>query len=127
MFVIIGGEPLTSGLEDKLRLDDAGYMMTGPDVVSSDRARWWRNDREPLLLESSQPGLFVAGDIRRGSTKRVASAVGEGAMAIALVHTYLSSSERQRPKARLAGFDHPTDPSHQAHHKRRARRKGEPR
>jgi thioredoxin reductase (NADPH) len=95
MFVIIGGEPLTSGLEEELRLDESGYMMTGPDLVSGDRARWWPLEREPLFLESSQPGLFVAGDIRHGSTKRVASAVGEGAMAVALVHTYLSKLTSQ--------------------------------
>jgi thioredoxin reductase (NADPH) len=91
MFVIIGGAPLTSGLDDELRLGKGGYMMTGPDVVSSERARWWPLEREPLFLESSQPGLFVAGDIRAGSTKRVASAVGEGAMAVTLVHRYLAN------------------------------------
>jgi thioredoxin reductase (NADPH) len=93
LFVIIGGEPLTTGLEDDLRLDEAGYLMTGPDVVARDRNRWWPLDRDPMLLESSQPGLFVAGDIRCGSTKRVASAVGEGAMAISLIHRYLASPE----------------------------------
>jgi thioredoxin reductase len=96
MFVIIGGEPLTSGLEEELRLDEAGYIMTGPDIVSDDRERWWPLERQPLFLESSQPGLFVAGDIRHGSTKRVASAVGEGAMAIALVHAHLARLERER-------------------------------
>jgi thioredoxin reductase (NADPH) len=68
--------------------------MTGPDLLDVDAndegRRWWPLDREPLFLESSQPGIFVAGDIRHGSIKRVASAVGEGAMAIALVHDYLA-------------------------------------
>lgn len=100
MFVIIGGEPLTSGLEEELRLDEAGYIMTGPDIVSDDRERWWPLNREPLFLESSQPGLFVAGDIRHGSTKRVASAVGEGAMAIALVHAHLARREHERQHPR---------------------------
>ncbi len=89
MFVIIGGEPLTTGLEEELLLDDGGYLVTGPDILSGDHARRWALEREPMYLESSQPGLFVAGDIRRGSTKRVASAVGEGAMAVTLVHRYL--------------------------------------
>src|SRR6202011_985696 len=93
MFVSSGGEPLTSGLENELRLDEAGYIMTGPDIVADDRACWWPLERAPLFLESSQPGLFVAGDIRHGSTKRVASAVGEGAMAIALVHAPLARPE----------------------------------
>jgi thioredoxin reductase (NADPH) len=63
--------------------------MTGPDLQRDTDDRWWALDRPPLPLESSQPGIFVAGDVRHGSMKRVASAVGEGAMAIALVHTYL--------------------------------------
>jgi thioredoxin reductase (NADPH) len=91
MFVIIGGAPLTSGLEGELRLDEAGYLMTGPDLVSGDSDRRWPLEREPMFLEACQPGLFVAGDIRHGSTKRVASAVGEGAMAVTLIHRYLST------------------------------------
>ena len=59
--------------------------MSGADADD----RWWPLDRAPLPLESSEPGVFVAGDVRHGSIKRVASAVGEGAMAIALVHTFL--------------------------------------
>ncbi len=112
MFVIIGGEPLTSGLEDELRLDEAGYIMTGPDIVSDDRERWWPLEREPLFLESSQPGLFVAGDIRHGSTKRVASAVGEGAMAIALVHAHLSKLESKRDTPEGSRVDHTNRPIH---------------
>ena len=67
--------------------------MTGADLVVGDRARWWPLDRDPLPLESSHPGAFIAGDVRHGSVKRVASAVGEGAMAVALVHTFLNSLE----------------------------------
>ena len=70
--------------------------MTGPDLVATDRARWWPLERDPLLLESSHPGVFITGDVRRGSVKRVASAVGEGAMAVALVHTFLSALEGRR-------------------------------
>jgi thioredoxin reductase (NADPH) len=69
--------------------------MTGPDLLdqAEDRGRWWPLDRDPLLLESSQPGVFVAGDVRHGSIKRVASAVGEGAMAVQLIHRYLGLRE----------------------------------
>jgi thioredoxin reductase (NADPH) len=90
MYVLIGGQPLTAGVGGWLRRDDRGYLMTGPDLHSDSQTEWWPLARDPLPLESSQPGLFVAGDVRHGSIKRVASAVGEGAMAIALLHTYLT-------------------------------------
>lgn len=97
LFVVIGGAPLTAGLEGWLRLDEGGYIMTGPDLIEGDgQGRTWPLQREPLFLESSQPGIFVAGDVRHGSIQRVASAVGEGAMAVTLVHTYLSSLEGAR-------------------------------
>jgi thioredoxin reductase (NADPH) len=92
MYVLIGGQPLTAGVEGWLRRDDGGYLMTGPDLHRDSETDWWPLARDPLPLESSQPGLFVAGDVRHGSIKRVASAVGEGAMAIALLHTYLVQS-----------------------------------
>jgi thioredoxin reductase (NADPH) len=90
LFVLIGGEPLTAGLADWLRTDERGYLMTGPDLLLDGDRDWWPLDRDPLFLETSQPGIFVAGDVRSGSIKRVASAVGEGAMAVSLVHTYLT-------------------------------------
>jgi thioredoxin reductase (NADPH) len=90
MYVLIGGQPLTVGVEGWLRRDEGGYLMTGPDLNQDGQGEWWPLTRDPLPLESSQPGLFVAGDARHGSIKRVASAVGEGAMAIALLHTYLA-------------------------------------
>ena len=90
MFVLIGGEPLTAGVEDWLRCDAGGYLMTGPELYAEADRDWWPLARDPLFLESSQPGLFVAGDVRHGSIKRVASAVGEGATSISLVHSYLS-------------------------------------
>jgi thioredoxin reductase (NADPH) len=96
MFVLIGGEPLTAGVEDWLRCDAGGYLMTGPDLHAEADRSWWPLARDPLFLESSQPGLFVAGDIRHGSIKRVASAVGEGAMSIALVHSYLATLDGDR-------------------------------
>jgi thioredoxin reductase (NADPH) len=90
MYVLIGGQPLTAGVEGWLRRDDGGYLMTGPALHRDSHTQWWPLARDPLPLESSQPGVFVAGDVRHGSIKRVASAVGEGAMAIALLHTYLA-------------------------------------
>jgi thioredoxin reductase (NADPH) len=91
LFVLIGAEPLTAPVADWLRCDDRGYFMTGPDLLQSSDRSWWPLARDPLFLESSQPGLFVAGDVRHGSIKRVASAVGEGAMAASLVHSYLAA------------------------------------
>jgi len=87
LFVFVGAQPMTSGVAGWLERDEHGFLVAGPDLAKNGR---WPLAREPLFLESSQPGLFVAGDIRRGSIKRVASAVGEGAMATALVHRYLS-------------------------------------
>jgi len=89
VFVLIGGAPLTAGIADWLRTDDRGYFVTGPDLHAEADRSWWPLARDPLFLESSRPGIFVAGDVRHGSIKRVASAVGEGAMAISLVHTFL--------------------------------------
>jgi thioredoxin reductase (NADPH) len=96
MFVLIGGEPLTAGVADWLRCDAAGYLMTGPELYAAADRSWWPLARDPLFLESSQPGLFVAGDVRHGSIKRVASAVGEGATSIALVHSYLAALDESR-------------------------------
>jgi thioredoxin reductase (NADPH) len=90
MYVLIGGQPLTAGVEGWLRRDEGGYLMTGADLHRDSQMAWWPLARDPLPLESSQPGVFVAGDVRHGSIKRVAAAVGEGAMAIALLHTYLA-------------------------------------
>lgn len=91
MFVFIGAVPLTDWLGDAVVRDRAGFVVTGPDLVSGgDRPSGWDLDRDPYLLESSLPGVFVAGDARSESVKRVASAVGEGALAVTLVHRYLA-------------------------------------
>jgi len=72
--------------------DRKGFVVTGPDLVTGGRPpRGWPLDREPYYLEASVPGVFAAGDARANSVKRVASAVGEGAMAIQLVHRYLEA------------------------------------
>jgi thioredoxin reductase (NADPH) len=89
LFVMIGGEPRTDWLAGVER-DDRGYILTGHDLLGPDgRPAGWPLRRPPLLLETSIPGVFAAGDVRHRSVKRVASAVGEGAVAVQLVHQYL--------------------------------------
>ncbi|HEX8053963.1 MAG TPA: NAD(P)/FAD-dependent oxidoreductase, partial [Thermoleophilaceae bacterium] len=91
LFICIGGQPRTGWAEPiGVRTDRAGYILTGPDLLDAGRRpEGWPLDRDPLALETSVPGLFAAGDVRHGSTKRVAGAVGEGAMAVALAHRRL--------------------------------------
>jgi thioredoxin reductase (NADPH) len=90
LFVFIGAAPRTDWLDGCLDRDTRGYVLTGPDlVVEGRRPAGWTLDRDPYHLEASVPGVFVAGDVRSDSVKRVASAVGEGAMAVTLVHRYL--------------------------------------
>jgi thioredoxin reductase (NADPH) len=90
MFVFIGAEPRTEWLGGQVAVDRKGFVLTGPDAVGDGRGRDWdARDRGPLLLETNLPGVLAAGDVRTGSIKRVASAVGEGAMAIRLVHEHL--------------------------------------
>ena len=91
MFVLIGAAPLTAPVADWLRLDDRGYVLAGPDLLRAQGGSGWPLDRDPFHLETSRPGVFVAGDLRHGSIKRVASAVGEGAMAASLVHSFLAT------------------------------------
>ncbi|HSK26336.1 MAG TPA: FAD-dependent oxidoreductase [Jiangellales bacterium] len=89
-FVFIGAEPGTGWLDGTLERDRRGFLRTGPDLlVDGRRPDGWPLDRDPYILEASIPGVFVAGDVRAESVKRVASAVGEGAMAVTLVHRYL--------------------------------------
>ena len=91
MFVFIGAAPRTEWLDGVVVRDERGFVRTGPDlVVGGRRPAGWNLPRDPYHLESSVPGVFVAGDVRAESVKRVASAVGEGAMAVTLVHRYLS-------------------------------------
>jgi thioredoxin reductase (NADPH) len=90
LFAFIGAEPRTEWLEGVIERDPRGFVLTGPDLVlGGQRPRGWGLDRDPYYLEASAPGVFAAGDVRANSIKRVASAVGEGAMAIQLLHTYL--------------------------------------
>jgi thioredoxin reductase (NADPH) len=90
VFVMIGGEPLTGWLDGLVQRDGSGYILTGRDLLHDNQAPvGWPLTRLPLMLETSTPGIFAAGDVRYRSVKRVASAVGEGAMAVQLVHEYL--------------------------------------
>ena len=78
----------TAWLPPEIALDRRGYVLTGPDVAA---AGAWTLERDPYLLETSVPGIFACGDVRSGPVKRVAAAVGEGSMAIAFVHQYLTA------------------------------------
>ena len=91
VFVMAGAAPRTEWLEDSFVLDKKGFVLTGPDLIGYKNCQWPLG-RSPLLLETSVPGIFAVGDTRAGSVKRVASAVGEGAMAVHLVHRFLAES-----------------------------------
>src|ERR1700749_4020971 len=95
VFVMAGAAPRTGWLEDSFVLDKKGFVVTGPDLVGYKDSQWPLS-RSPLLLETSVPGIFAVGDTGAGSVKRVASAVGEGAMAVHLVHRFLAESTTQR-------------------------------
>ncbi|MEU8122958.1 FAD-dependent oxidoreductase [Spirillospora sp. NPDC049024] len=93
LFVFIGAEPGTQWLDGFVERDARGYVLTGPDLVGGGRRpAGWPLTRQPYHLETSVPGVFAAGDVRSESMKRVASAVGDGAMAVALVHRYLEQA-----------------------------------
>jgi len=90
LFIFIGAEPHTSWLKGVVNGDEKGFILTGPDLVHEGQPpTGWPLDRDPFFLETSIPGIFAAGDVRHGSIKRVAPSVGEGAMAVQLIHWYL--------------------------------------
>jgi len=92
LFVFIGADPNTAWLAGAIELDDRGFVPTGPAALYSDTdGNQGRTQRQPMMLETSQPGVFAAGDVRSGSVKRVASAVGEGSMAIRQIHEYFGT------------------------------------
>lgn len=95
LFVFIGGKPHSAWLEGVVAQDEAGFVLAGAELPREGEHAW-RGARDPLLLETSIPGVFVAGDVRHDSVKRIASAVGEGSMAIQFVHQYLSEYHHDR-------------------------------
>jgi thioredoxin reductase (NADPH) len=88
LFIFIGADAETEWLPADIARDARGYVLTGDDLKKADR---WSQSRDPYLLETSVPGVFACGDVRLSPVKRVASAVGEGSMAIAFVHQYLAA------------------------------------
>jgi thioredoxin reductase (NADPH) len=88
LFIWIGAKPRTEWLAGAVARDKQGFVLTGRDL-RPEHLESWQDKRWPAHLESSMPGVFVAGDVRHGSVKRVGSAVGEGAMAVQLIHDYL--------------------------------------
>jgi thioredoxin reductase (NADPH) len=91
LFIFIGAQPTTTWLDGVVERDERGFILTGPDLLKDrKRPKGWALDRDPGLLETNVPGVFAIGDVRHGSTKRVASGVGEGSVAVQFVHQYLS-------------------------------------
>jgi thioredoxin reductase (NADPH) len=119
LFVLIGSEPRTDWLAGALARDRWGFLLTGTQLLTDDASPSWPLERPPALLETSTPGVFAAGDVRAGSIKRVASAVGEGALAVTLVHGpwCTRTSPRRRTHRRdhrriAAGRSAPDTPGH---------------
>jgi thioredoxin reductase (NADPH) len=91
LFIFIGAKPCTEWLQGMLEMDERGFILAGPQLVEDSKLRMgWPLERPPYLLETSIPGVFVVGDVRSSSVKRVASAVGEGSIAVQFVHQYLA-------------------------------------
>jgi thioredoxin reductase (NADPH) len=91
LYIFIGAKPFTEWLDDKIITNDKGFIETGRDLQHYEKfKKIWKLERDPYLLETSLPGIFAAGDVRSGAMNRVASAVGEGSMAISFVHKYLA-------------------------------------
>jgi thioredoxin reductase (NADPH) len=92
LFIFIGSEPNSQLVEGLVATDDKGFVLTGADLPKLEgKPRGWALDRDPYILETNAPGIFAVGDVRGGSSKRVAAAVGEGSTAVRLVHEYLAT------------------------------------
>jgi thioredoxin reductase (NADPH) len=109
LFVLIGAQPRTQWLAGTLARDPRGFILTGSDLPAGTGGRRWHPARRPLPLETSLPGVFAAGDVRHGSVKRVAAAVGEGAATIPLVHRHLQTIAASKA---TAGQHHPPTSQH---------------
>ena len=96
LFILIGAEPRTSWLPKEIQKDERGYILTGPEISQRSAPQF---GRAPLLFETSMPGVFAMGDVRHNSVKRVASAVGEGSVAVQLLHQYFAV-EQLEPRGR---------------------------
>jgi thioredoxin reductase (NADPH) len=107
LFSFIGAVPYTQWLPDEIEKDARGFVKTGIAVARSPR---WQGQRDPFLLETSRRGIFAAGDVRAGSVKRVASAVGEGAMAVQFVHVFLAECDREEKNPSHVRIDSPAEP-----------------
>ncbi len=91
LFIFIGASPSTEWLDGTVKRDGKGFVYTGPDVMKDgQQPEGWPLERDPFLLETNVPGIFASGDVRHGSVKRVASAVGEGSIAVQFIHQYLA-------------------------------------
>jgi thioredoxin reductase (NADPH) len=92
LFVFIGAAPRTEMVAGLVERDEKGFILTGPDLpIEKGRPRGWQLERDPFLYETSVPGIFAVGDVRAGSGKRVAAAVGEGSATVGMVHRYLET------------------------------------
>jgi thioredoxin reductase (NADPH) len=92
LFIFIGAYPHTEIVEDLVERDEAGFILTGLDLIrEGHRPKNWKLKRDPFLMETSVPGIFAAGDVRHGVVRRVASAVGQGAVAVSFIHKYLET------------------------------------
>jgi thioredoxin reductase len=109
LFVLIGSQPRTQWLGDAIARDPWGFILTGPDLPAG-IGYHWPSGRPPLPLETSLPGVFAVGDVRQGSVKRVAAAVGEGATTIPLVHRYLQTTAARPPAPSRQPPDRPAHP-----------------
>ena len=110
LFILIGAEPRTEWLAREISVDDGGFIRTGPalDPAARDRPPWDLVRRDPFLLETSRPGVFAAGDVRSGSVKRVATAAGEGSMAVRFAQEHLKGERRRRSQHMNRGDFAPT-------------------
>ena len=91
LFIFIGAEPKTEWLEGIIARDEHGFILTGHNLDTPEHLKGWPLERDPYFFETNVPGIFAAGDVRHSSIKRIASAVGEGSMAVHFMHRYLAS------------------------------------